>query len=132
NLFCAGLTLALAYRVSGNIWFPTAAHFGWNFAQGVLFQIPVSGIQTDGLIDIQVVEGAPRWLTGGEFGMEGSILGTAAELGMFVILILAWRKQGTRPVSAETALPAEMAPQPDTQADIFVEEPVQPESDPRD
>jgi hypothetical protein len=92
NLFGAGVTLALAYRVSGNIWYPTAAHFGWNFAQGVLFQVPVSGIKTDGLCDVQIVESAPRWLTGGAFGIEGSLLGTAAEVAMSLVLIRAlWR-----------------------------------------
>ena len=44
NLFGAGVLLALAYMLSGNIWFPTVVHFAWNFAQGVLLGIPVSGI----------------------------------------------------------------------------------------
>ncbi|MGE5190894.1 MAG: lysostaphin resistance A-like protein [Deltaproteobacteria bacterium] len=86
NLFGAGVALALAYRASGNIWFPTAVHFGWNFAQGVLFQVPVSGVRTDGLIDVRIVESAPTWLTGGAFGIEGSILATVAEIGMSIVL----------------------------------------------
>ncbi len=93
NLFGAGVSLALAYQASGNIWFPTAMHFGWNFAQGVLFEVPVSGIRTDGLIDVRLVEAAPTWLTGGAFGIEGSILATLAEVGMSVLLgTVVWRR----------------------------------------
>lgn len=86
NLFGAGVTLALAYRTGGNIWFPTSMHFGWNFAQGVLFEIPVSGIRTDGLFDLRIVESSPEWFTGGSFGIEGSILATFAEVGMSILL----------------------------------------------
>jgi membrane protease YdiL (CAAX protease family) len=105
NLFGAGVTLALAYRVSHNIWFPTAAHFGWNFVQGVLFQVPVSGIKTDGLFDVHVVASAPAWLTGGQFGIEGSILATIAELGMSLVLIRVLLRRMPEILIAETALP---------------------------
>jgi membrane protease YdiL (CAAX protease family) len=90
NMIGAGVTLALAYRVAGNIWFPTAMHFGWNFAQGVVFEIPVSGIRTDGLIDFVVIESAPSWLTGGAFGLEASVMVTLVEAGLtatFLVLL---------------------------------------------
>lgn len=108
NLFGAGVTLALAYRVSRNIWFPTAAHFGWNFAQGVLFQVPVSGIKTDGLFDVQVVASAPTWLTGGQFGIEGSILATVAELCMSLILVRVLLQRTPEILIAETAPPTSL------------------------
>ena len=109
NLFGAGVTLALAYHVSGNIWFPTAAHFGWNFAQGVLFQVPVSGIKTDGLFDVHIVDSAPTWLTGGRFGIEGSILATLAELCMSLVLIRVLLRRRPEVLIAETASPASVA-----------------------
>lgn len=91
NLFGAGVSLALAYRVAGNIWFPTAMHFGWNFAQGVVFEIPVSGLRTDGLIDLELTGSAPNWLTGGAFGLEASVIVTVIELGLstfFLVLLM--------------------------------------------
>jgi hypothetical protein len=97
NLFGAGVALALAYRASGNIWFPTAMHFGWNFSQGVLFEVPVSGLRTDGLLDVQLIETAPIWLTGGKFGIEGSVLATIAEIWMSVLLAGMLLKQRKRP-----------------------------------
>lgn len=80
NLFGAGIVLALAYRAAGNIWFPTAVHFGWNFAQGMLFGVPVSGIPLDGFINWDIDQTAPTWLTGGDFGFEGSAVITAMEV----------------------------------------------------
>jgi membrane protease YdiL (CAAX protease family) len=100
NLFGAGVSLALAYQASGNIWFPTAMHFGWNFAQGVLFEVPVSGIHTDGLIDVSLAPSAPTWLTGGAFGIEGSILATFAEIVISIILgSVVWRRRRTQAVA---------------------------------
>ena len=101
NLFGAGVSLALAYLASGNIWFPTAMHFGWNFAQGVMFEVPVSGVRTDGLIDVRLVESAPAWLTGGSFGIEGSILATIAEVGLSILLgTVVWRHRAQLAASA--------------------------------
>ncbi len=99
NLFGAGVSLALAYQLSRNIWFPTAMHFGWNFAQGVLFEVPISGLKTDGLLDVRLVETAPLWLTGGEFGIEGSILATVAELVTSIALgLLLLRRSRQTPI----------------------------------
>ena len=59
NLFFAGVLLSLAYLVSGNLWFPTAVHFGWNFCQGVVFGIPISGIEMQGWLNVTEREGQP-------------------------------------------------------------------------
>src|SRR5262249_55584117 len=103
NLFGAGVVLALAYRSSGNIWFPTAMHCGWNLAQGVLFELPVSGIRTDGLLDVRIVESAPAWLTGGAFGIEGSILTTFSEVCLAALLGFVSRNRATRNEAGERA-----------------------------
>jgi uncharacterized protein len=118
NLFGAGVTLALAYRVSSNIWYPTAAHFGWNFAQGVLFQVPVSGIKTDGLFDVSLVESAPTWLTGGAFDIEGSILATVAEVAMSLVLLRVLLRQPPEAANAGAAVPS-TASQNEPSEEIF-------------
>lgn len=91
NLFGAGIILAQAYLLSGNIWYPTIMHFGWNAAQGILLSIPVSGLNFRGAIGISIVEGAPSWLTGGDFGLEGSAVVTLIEIGMILLLSLVLR-----------------------------------------
>jgi hypothetical protein len=91
NLFGAGIVLAAAYRLSGNLWFPTAMHFAWNFAQGVVFGIPVSGIALEGIVTLERNEASSELLTGGEFGLEGSLVVTLLEVVMCVILLGAGR-----------------------------------------
>lgn len=114
NLFGAGVLLALAYRLSGNIWFPTAMHFAWNLGQGVLFSIPVSGLPIDGLVQLKRNDSMPGWLTGGEFGLEGSILIFALEVAMIAILAIALRFQpATQEAASEIAAEQETENLPD-------------------
>jgi membrane protease YdiL (CAAX protease family) len=86
NLFGAGVVLAAAYQLSRNIWFPTAMHFAWNFAQGVLFSIPVSGMALEGFVRLERNHASSDWLTGGPFGLEGSPVVTVMEVAMGVVL----------------------------------------------
>lgn len=102
NMFGAGVILALAYMLSRNIWFPTALHFSWNFAQGVLLSLPISGIAVEGVIQLRANAAAPEWLTGGDFGLEASIGVTIAELvmiGVFLLLLRSRARHRTVPVS---------------------------------
>ncbi len=99
NMFGAGVILALAYMVSRNVWFPTALHFGWNVAQGVLLGLPISGLDIEGLVQLQPTDKAPVWLTGGKFGLEGSLAVTVAEallIGGFLLLLLAQTRRDRR------------------------------------
>jgi hypothetical protein len=105
NLFGAGIVLALAYLATGNIWFPTVMHFAWNAVQGVVFELPVSGVATDGAIDLVSTGEIGGWLTGGEFGLEGSVLVTAAEIVLGIGFALWWRR--TRAQTSPPELPIE-------------------------
>ena len=68
----AGLLLGMAYAATRSLWFVMALHAAWNFTQGAILGIPVSGIAVHGLFD-STTQGAPI-LSGGQFGAEGSIL----------------------------------------------------------
>lgn len=68
----AGFLLAMAYAWTRSLWFVMALHAAWNFTQGPLLGISVSGIAVDGLLN-STTQG-PAVLSGGEFGAEGSIL----------------------------------------------------------
>ena len=95
NLFGAGIILAQAYLLSGNIWFPTVLHFGWNFAQGVMLSIPVSGLRFPGVVRLSPVADASHWLTGGNFGLEGSALVTLFEIAMIVFFFYSIKSTDT-------------------------------------
>ncbi|MFE4453648.1 CPBP family intramembrane glutamic endopeptidase [Streptomyces sp. NPDC056796] len=68
----AGGMLAAAYAATRNLWVPIGLHFGWNFAAAGIFSTEVSGNNTpQGLLD--TVTSGPAWVTGGDFGPEGSL-----------------------------------------------------------
>lgn len=68
----AGLLFGLLYHVTRSLWWCIGLHAGWNFVQGAVFGIPVSGIRVDGLAE-STLQG-PDWLDGGGFGAEASVL----------------------------------------------------------
>jgi membrane protease YdiL (CAAX protease family) len=71
----AGILLALAYVVTRRLWFAIGIHAGWNFAQGGIFGLAVSGHRSEGLLLGRT--SGPDWLTGGEFGPEASVISIA-------------------------------------------------------
>jgi len=87
NTAIVGVFLALLYLKTRGLWLPIGFHFSWNFAMGFGCSLPVSGL----VLNRQpwaVAIGGPVWLTGGNYGPEGSVLTTA----VFVVTTvwLAW------------------------------------------
>jgi len=72
NIFLAGAALGLAYLGTRSLALPLGLHFGWNWCQGALLGFGVSGTQALGCF-IPVSHARPLWLTGGAFGLEGSL-----------------------------------------------------------
>jgi membrane protease YdiL (CAAX protease family) len=68
----AGLLLGMAYAWTRSLWFCMGLHAAWNFTQGALLGIPVSGFSLVGWMDASTQ--GPKLLSGGEFGAEASIL----------------------------------------------------------
>jgi membrane protease YdiL (CAAX protease family) len=92
NISLAGVVLAACYLVTRSLWLAMALHFSWNFVQGPILSFPLSGLNTSGLL-VTSVEGNTL-LTGGAFGPEGGLLGTAALcLGLVVLLIWRWARR---------------------------------------
>jgi len=78
NILLAGVLLGLVCLKTGDLWWATGVHAGWNLATGFLADLPVSGIR---LVDAPLIEvsaaGVARW-TGGDFGLEGGLAATIA------------------------------------------------------
>ena len=87
NIALAGVLLSLAFYSPGGMWTAFGAHLGWNATLAAL-GAPVSGLPFD-IPYIDYTMGGPAWLTGGAFGPEGGLLGTAALTGA-VILVARW------------------------------------------
>lgn len=67
----AGLMLGGAYILTRRLWLPIGIHAAWNFTQGWVFSVPVSGTAPPlGLLITRRI--GPDWLTGGDFGLEAS------------------------------------------------------------
>lgn len=93
----AGILLGAAYLLTRRLWLAMGIHAAWNFTQGWVFSIPVSGGKAPLGLLITSREG-PEWLTGGAFGLEASAVAmVAATLAGLVLLTLAVRRGAVRP-----------------------------------
>lgn len=88
NVFLGGIVLALAYERYGRLWFPIGFHLAWNLTTGPVFGHEVSGYEALHSLLLETGSG-PDLLTGGEFGVEGSVLMTFVELAAIALL---WRR----------------------------------------
>lgn len=102
NLFLFGVFAALCVILFDNIWGACAIHSMWNFAQGNIYGISVSGTSDTESVFRSVPNSTHAFLTGGEFGIEGSLL-TTFILGIGIAMSLFM-------ISKKTTEPAEAAP----------------------
>ena len=80
NTMLVGIPLSLAYLRTRSLWMPVGMHFTWNYVQGFVFGLPVSGYTfPTSLLNAQVHGAA--WLTGSEYGPEGGLLSTIVVVG---------------------------------------------------
>ena len=103
----AGALLGGAYMLSRNLWVPMGLHAAWNFTQGFLFDVPVSGNDMHGLVQAKL--SGPVLLSGGPFGLEASMIGVVLSipLGAFLILLAVRRGHVVQPMwIQDKAVPA--------------------------
>lgn len=107
----AGVMLAAAYVLTRRLWLPIGIHAAWNFTQGGIFSVTVSGAKTDGLL-VATLSG-PSWLSGGEFGAEASVVAMllCTALGAWLLVLAARRGNFVAPFwKRAEAVPAAVAP----------------------
>lgn len=76
NLFMFGLLMSMYLVKRGNIWGICAIHSIWNFIQGNVFGLSVSGAQkSSSIFNTSIVSDVSN-LTGGDFGIEASLVTT--------------------------------------------------------
>lgn len=85
NTALAGLVFAAAYLATRRLWLPIGAHFAWNFISDGVFSLPTSGHSARGLLQGRLT--GPEWLTGGAYGLEGSVI-TFIVLALATVLLL--------------------------------------------
>ena len=79
NTFLAGIWFGVAYLKTKELWFVSGMHFAWNWLQGSLYGIEVSGLtQIAPHPILKEIETGPAWIGGGTYGLEGGIVTTIA------------------------------------------------------
>ena len=106
----AGVLLAAAYMLTRRLWLCIGIHFAWNFTQGGIFSVAVSGGASKGLLQSRMA--GPDWLTGGAFGAEASVVALAVCLSAgIVLLVLAVKKGNIVPPSWAPRTALELKPE---------------------
>jgi membrane protease YdiL (CAAX protease family) len=104
------MLLAACYVLTRRLWFAIGVHMAWNFAQGGIFGVAVSGITIKGLFQSTLT--GPEFLSGGSFGAEASLVAVIVCVSGFVLIILQAHRKGAivqpswmrgRPVPSPTA-----------------------------
>lgn len=95
----AGVLLAAAYMLTRRLWLSIGFHMAWNYTQSAIFSGIVSGnVAQQGLIK-STMHG-PNWLTGGNFGVESSVLALllCTSTGIVMLVMAVRRGKIVQPV----------------------------------
>ncbi|HEV2538464.1 MAG TPA: type II CAAX endopeptidase family protein [Frateuria sp.] len=110
----AGILFGLLYLVTRSLWVCMGLHAAWNFMQGTVYGIPVSGTHADGWL--VSTRNGPDWLSGGVFGAEASVVAlTLCLLASAALLAVAlrrglivpprWRRMGVQAGGRSLSMP---------------------------
>ncbi|CYV92484.1 CPBP family intramembrane glutamic endopeptidase [Streptococcus suis] len=86
DLTLFAILACLVMLKTGNLWVIGGLHAAWNCFQGNVFAFPVSGTQA-GQAFIAVETSGPDWLSGGAFGVEGSVISLLIQAGIITWLV---------------------------------------------
>ena len=102
NLLLFGIFASLIMLKRGSIWMSAAIHAAWNFVQGNVFGINVSGNPKFDSIFTSELGKIGKILSGGEFGLEGGLGVTIILLiGILMALLSETKKCEIAPVETE-------------------------------
>ncbi|HIZ14011.1 MAG TPA: CPBP family intramembrane metalloprotease [Candidatus Mediterraneibacter stercorigallinarum] len=91
NLLLVGIVFSLYFLRTGNIWGVGALHSVWNFVQGNVFGMEVSGLNLSCSLFESSTDPARSFWNGGAFGPEGGFSVTIVMV-IAILLLLFWKK----------------------------------------
>ncbi|RXZ82652.1 CPBP family intramembrane metalloprotease [Paenibacillaceae bacterium] len=103
NLLMAGVIMALARELTGGLWWPIGLHLTWNYFQGYIYGFNVSGTVPEHSVLITADNG-PDWLSGGQFGIEGSLISLVMLVLGTIMVYLLYRKNAQATFSSRARL----------------------------
>ena len=102
NTALAGVWFGIAYLKTRTLWFVFGLHLAWNWFQGAIFGIEVSGITSLTTAPLfREIDAGPIWLTGEKYGIEGGIVCTIA---LIISILLIWFLPVLKPTEEMLAL----------------------------
>jgi len=90
NTVLFGVFFGVLILRTGSIWLLWGIHFAWNCTLGLVFGLPVSGVNQFSVVWTGVAEG-PQWLTGGSYGIEASAP-VAVLLLLAIVIVTVFRR----------------------------------------
>jgi membrane protease YdiL (CAAX protease family) len=99
NISLAGILFSLFTIQYKSISWAIGIHLGWNFAQGILFGYKVSGTDTPGLLIAQPT--GIYYLSGGTFGVEGSVICTLVLTAIIIYISRNYNIKSSRNILTE-------------------------------
>ena len=85
-----GWLLSVAYLRTRGLWVGSGIHFAWTASMAVLFGLPLSGLDRYSPVISSTALG-PTWLTGFDYGPEGSAVAMFVVLGLAIATVYATR-----------------------------------------
>lgn len=87
NTILAGVWFSVAWLKTRDLWFVWGIHLMWNWTQGSIFGIEVSGITSITVAPLlREIDSGPTWLTGQSYGLEGGIACTITLIASIVVI----------------------------------------------
>ena len=96
NIILFGVFASVYMIKRGNIWGVAAIHSAWNFVQGNIFGVSVSGMaKTESLFSVTFSESG-KLINGGDFGLEGGLAVTMVlVIGIVICLFIPAKRYST-------------------------------------
>ncbi|MFZ6655346.1 lysostaphin resistance A-like protein [Undibacterium sp. TJN19] len=88
----AGFTFGVAYMLTRRLALCVGMHLAWNFTQGAIFSVAVSGTEGKGWLKTHMT--GSDWLTGGSFGVEASVVTVLLMTAVGLIFFILAKRKG--------------------------------------
>ncbi|WP_124059015.1 CPBP family intramembrane glutamic endopeptidase [Vaginisenegalia massiliensis] len=95
NILLFGILMGMIKHFSRSLWYVGGLHSMWNFTQGNLLGVQVSGLTTKASVFQSQAIAGHDWVSGSQFGLEASVTTTLVLAAM--IGIVYWRAEQKQP-----------------------------------
>lgn len=104
NIVLFGIFASVYILKRGSLWGACAIHSIWNFVQGNLYGIKVSGISVDSSILTSSLDDSGKLFNGGNFGLEGGLAVTIVLIISIIVVLLSKTKKTELFIKEDKAL----------------------------